>query len=189
MTPADKLLNHFDRIAGSEARFVPVSDEEADPAMYVAIYRGFPEPEALTGFTVGLSHFHPRGGGHKELTFSMRDTDDAWALACGFLAFQLRKRCPFECGDTLIFREPIASSSAMSAFVVVHPLHVSSRDMRVNLGVRQVELSQLVPLYEEERVWLCAGGELRVFLNAYPGSTLMNPRRKPFTPGAGRGDR
>jgi len=33
MTPADKLLDHFDRLAGSEPRFVPVSDEGTSPAM------------------------------------------------------------------------------------------------------------------------------------------------------------
>jgi hypothetical protein len=47
----------------------------------------------------------------------------------------------------------------MSAFVVVHPLHVSSQDTLVDLGVRQVELVQLVPLYEQERAWLNAGGQ------------------------------
>jgi hypothetical protein len=186
MTPADKLLNHFDRIAGSEPRFVRVSDEGASPALYVAIYRRFPEPEALTGFTVGLSHFHPPGGGHKELTISMRDTDERWALARGFVAFQLRERCSFACGSTINFREPIARSSSMSAFVVVHPRHVSARDSVVDLGVRQVELAQLVPLYERERVWLSAGGDLRALLEAYPGSELMNPRRNPFNaPGNG----
>src|SRR5262245_28171647 len=99
MTPADRLLDHFDRIACSEARFVSVSADGASPAMHVAIYRGFPEHEAVTGFTVGLSHFHPPGGGHKELTVSMHDSNDVWALACGFVAFQPRERCAFECGD------------------------------------------------------------------------------------------
>src|ERR671937_449206 len=154
MTPADKLLNHFDRLTGSEPRFVRVSDEGASPALFVAIYRGFPEPDALTGFTVGLSHFHPPGGAHKELTISMLDTDDRWALACGFVAFNLRERCPFVCGDTINFREPIAKTSPMSAFAIVHPLHISARDSVVDLGIKQVELVQLVPLYEQERAWL-----------------------------------
>src|SRR5690242_20282270 len=180
MTPADKLLNHFDRLTGSEPRFVRVSDEGVSPALYAAIYRGFPEPDALTGFTVGLSHFHPPGGAHKELTISMRDADDVWALACGFVAFQVREGCRFACGDTINFREPIAPSSRMSAFVVVHPRGIPSRDTVVDLGVRQVEIVQLVPLYEEERAWLSGGGDLQRFLNAYPGSALLNPRREPF---------
>src|SRR5262249_23719355 len=149
-----KLLDHFDRLAASEPRFIQVSDEGTRPAIYTAIYRDFPEPGAFTGFTVGLSHFHPPGGGHKELTISMRDTDDSWALACGFLAFQLRERCPFLCGETINFREQIAKSSTMSAFLVIHPRHIARPDTVVDLGVRRVELVELVPLYEEERAWL-----------------------------------
>jgi hypothetical protein len=182
MTPADKLLDHFDHVAGTEPRFAQVSDEGVRPAMHVAIYRGFPGPGALTGFTVGLSHFHPPGGAHKELTLSMLDTDDAWALACGFVAFQLRERCPFVVGDTINFRAQIAASSPMSAFAIIPPLHLSSQDSSVDLGVRQIELVQLVPLHDQERAWLSAGGDLRGFLDAFPAAALMNPRRKPFEP-------
>jgi hypothetical protein len=183
MTPADRLLDHYDRVAGGEPRFVRVSDEGVSPATHVAVYRDFPEPGALTGFTVGLSHFHPPGGAHRELTISMRDADDVWALACGSLAFRLRERCRFACGDTINFRERIAPASAMSAFVIVHPLWIASRDAVVDLGVRRVELVQLVPLYEQERAWLAAGGELQALLQAFPGSALMDPGREPFAPG------
>ncbi len=182
MTPADILLNHFDRIAGLTPRFVTVSDEGVKPAMDVAIYRGFPEPEAVTGFTVGLSHFHPPGGGHKELTISMRDADERWALACGYVAFRLREQCPFACGDAINFRAPIAQSSRMSAFVIVHPMHIPSREAVVDLGVRRVEIIQLVPLYDEERLWLKNGGDLQAFLHAYPDSGIMDPKREPFAP-------
>ena len=183
MTPADKLLDHFDRVTRGEPRFARVSDEGASPAMHVAVYRDFPEAGVLTGFTVGLSHFHPPGGAHKELTISMRDSDDVWALACGYLAFQLRERCRFGCGDTINFREQIAPASAMSAFVVVHPLWIPRRDTDVDLGVGRVEVVQLLPLYEQERAWLSAGGELRTLLQAYPSSALMDPGRKVFVPG------
>src|SRR5262249_35637865 len=120
---------------------------------------------------------------HKELTISMCDSDPAWAFACGYLAFQLRERCLFVCGDTINFRERISSSSPMSASVVVHPLHIASPDCSVDLGTRQGELAQLVPLHEQERVWLGGGGDLQVFLKAFPGSSLMNPKREPFVPG------
>ena len=182
MTPADKLLDHYDRVAGSEPRFVRTSDEGASPATHVAIYRDFPEPGAVTGFTVGLSLFHPPGGGHKELTISMRDDDAVWALACGYLAFRLRENCTFACGDTINFRERIAPASAMSAFVVVHPLWVPGRDAVVDVGVRRVEVVQLVPLYESERAWLAADGELRALLRAFPGIALMDPVRAAFAP-------
>jgi hypothetical protein len=183
MTPADKLLDHYDRVAVGKPHFVCVSDEGVCPAIHVAVYRDFPEPGALTGFTVGLSLFHPPGGAHKELTISMRDSNDVWALACGYLAYRLRERCPFVCGDTINFRDQIAPTSAMSGFVVVHPLWLHRRDTSVDLGIRQVEVVQLVPLYEEERVWLAAGGKLRALLQGYPRSALMDPGRKPFVPG------
>jgi hypothetical protein len=183
MSPADRLLDHYDRLAGGEPRFTRVSDEGISPALHVAIYPGFPEPCAVTGFTVGLSLFHPPGGGHKELTISMRDADDVWALACGYLAFQLRERCPFACGDAINFRERIAPLSAMSAFVAVHPQWLASQDAVVDVGVRRVEIVQLVPLYESERAWLAAGGELREFLQAVPSPALMDPRREVFVPG------
>lgn len=182
MTPADKLLDHYDRVAGGDPRFVRTSDEGASPATHVAIYRDFPEPGAVTGFTVGLSLFHPPGGGHKELTISMRDSDDVWALACGYLAFKLRENCPFVCGDTINFRERIAPSSAMLAFVVVHPQWILGRDTVVDTGVRPVEIVQLVPIYEAERSWLAAGGDLRRLLRAFPGSTLLEPGREVFAP-------
>jgi hypothetical protein len=111
----------------------------------------------------------------------MLDTDDTWSLACGYLAFRLRERCPFACGDTINFREQISKSSSMSAFVVVHPRHLSAADAVVDLGIRQVEIAQLVPLYEEERQWLSAGGDLTRFLEACPGTALLDPRRKPFS--------
>jgi hypothetical protein len=180
LKPADKLLNHLDRLAGTEARFVRVSDDGAEPGMFVAIYQGFPTPEALTGFTIGLSHFHPPQGAHKELTISMCAADDAWALACGYLAFQMRATCRFACGDTINFREPIAKSSAMSAFVVVHPLHITSQDCVVDLGVRRVEIVQLVPIYEQEHAWFGRGGDLKLFLQAFPDTALMDPRRNAF---------
>jgi hypothetical protein len=177
MNAAERLLNHYDRLAGAESTFVCVSSPEDSLGMYVAVYRGFPEPGAVTGFTVGLSHFHPPDGGHKELTLSMRDTDDAWALACGFVAYQLRERCPFVCGHTVNFRAQIAPTSDMSAFLVVHPLWIEARDAVVDLGVRRVEIAQLIPLYEQERARLNNGGEVQSFLQAYDSSTLLNPRR------------
>jgi hypothetical protein len=180
MTPADKLLDHYDCLAGGNPRFIPVSDEGFSPAMCVAIYRDFPEPGAITGFTVGLSHFLPRDGGHKELTVSMRDSDESWALACGYLAFRLREKCPFVCGDTINFCEEISPSSAMSAFVAVHPRWLSVQDAVVDLSVRRVEIVQLLPLYEKERTWLNDGWELQLLLRAYDPSELMNPGRKPF---------
>jgi len=150
--------------------------------MYVAIYRDVPEHGALTGFTVGLSHFHPPGGRHKQLFLCLRDTDEKWGLACGFLAFQLRERCPFACGDTINFRAQIAESSAMSAFLIIHPRHVSPPDTVVDLGIREVELVAFVPLYKEERAWLSGGGDVTKFSSDCPNLLAMDPKRKSLAP-------
>jgi Suppressor of fused protein (SUFU) len=182
VTPADKLLNHFDRLARTEPRFVQVSDQGAEPKFFVAIYPDYREPDVLTGFTVGLSHFHPPGGCHKELVISMRDKDDRWALACGFTAFQLREHFRFHCGETIDFRAQIATSSTMSAFAVVHPLFINAQDRTLDLGIRQVELVQLVPVYEEERKWVSATRDLQRFLSAFSTSEILDPVRKPFVP-------
>ena len=110
----------------------------------------------------------------------MRDSDDAWALACGFVAFHLRESSPFNCGDTVDFKERIAKSSAMSAFLVVHPLHIKSKDALVDLGVRKVEIVQLLPIYQGEMTWLRAEGNVKTFLEALPTAVGMDPQRKAF---------
>jgi hypothetical protein len=181
MTAGEQLLDHFDRIAGKQPVFRQVSDEGIVPSMHVAVYRGFPEPDSLTAFTIGLSLFHPPGGAHKELMISMRDSDDVWALACGYLAFQLREQCAFICGDTINFGDQIAPHSQMSAFVAVHPLHIAPEAAVVDTGTHRVENMQLVPLYEPERRLLAGGGDVDAFLNTLPRGAFMDPQRKPLT--------
>lgn len=177
---AEKLLNHFDRICGTEAKYLRISDEASKPAMDVVIYQGYPTPDAITGFTTGLSHFHPPGGAHKELTISMRSSDNGWAVTCGHLALELRESCTFTCGDRINLGEPIVKSSPMSSFVVVHPLHITPQDSFIDLGIRQIELIQLVPIYKEESLWLSSGGELKLLLEALSGDVSMDPQRKAF---------
>lgn len=180
---AERLLNHFDKLAGSEPEFVMVPEEGADPPMFLSIYRGYPTQDAITAFTVGLSHTHlPGSGGHKELVISVRDTDIAWAFACGCVALKLRDKCAFACGDAINFQAQIAESSEMSAFLVTHPRHIAPTDSAIDLGVRQVDLVELVPLYEEERAWLEAGGDVKRFLTECTNLISLDPKRKTIVP-------
>jgi hypothetical protein len=71
----------------------------------------------------------------------------------------------------------------MSAFVVVHPFYIASKDSVVDIGTGPVEIVQLVPVYESERAWLMAGGPTKTFLNAYHRSEFMDPKRMSFSPG------
>src|SRR5262249_34072469 len=98
------------------------------------------------------------------------------------LAFQLREQFRFVCGSTIDFHAQIAESSTMSAFLVIHPRHVSPREAVVDLGVHQVELVELVPLYEAERVWLNGGADVKMFLSDCPKSLAMDPKRDSLAP-------
>ncbi len=68
----------------------------------------------------------------------------------------------------------------MAAFVAVHPQWLSAEQAIINLGERQVEITQLIPIYKSEQHWLADQGDLQTLLAAYPKEELMNPRRKPF---------
>ena len=181
----ERLLFHYERITGSEAAFTRVSPTEARPGVFAAVHRGFPRKGAVTGFTVGLSHVHSpssEGHPHRELVIHMADDDPKWAFAAAFLAFQLQGRCGFDCGDTINFREQIAASSRMSAFLVVHPRLLGSADTEVDTGPRIVSIRQLLPLYEEERAWLMDTGTDAELLSRFSDDDLMNPRRLVFRP-------
>ncbi len=183
MDPAEKLLSHFERITGTEYIFAyKVSPDHTSPAIQVLLYAGFPEQGTITGFTFGLSHFHPDGGGHKELMISMRTADHAWALACGEIAYQLREECPFVCGDTINFREPISESSRMNGFFVTHPISVSSKNLVIDLGFRRIELVEVIPVYESERLWIRDGGSLDTLLESRTRREFLDPTRQPFIP-------
>lgn len=180
---ADILLGHYERITGSEAEFTEVSPPGSKPSLFAAIHRGFPKANRVTGFTVGLSNVHSpvsEGHPHRELVISMADNDSAWALAVAFTAYQLRGRCGFDAGDTINFKEEIAPSSRMTAFLVVRPMVLNAADAEVDLGVRTVGIRQLVPLYEQERAWLMSGGEEQSFLKHFSADDLLNPRRPAF---------
>ena len=180
---ADILLNHYERVTGSHAQFTEVSPRGSKPGVFAAIHRGFPRPNAITGFTAGLSHVHSpanEGHTHRELVIAMADDDPAWALAAAFVAYQLRGRCGFDHGDAINFREQIASKSRMAAFLVVRPILISPADAEIDLDVRTVALRQLIPLYESERTWLMSGGNDSIFLQRFSPDELMDARRLEF---------
>jgi len=104
--------------------------------------------------------------------------DVSWALACGFIADQLKERAPFNCGDTIDFHEAISASSEMNAFVVSHPLFLDAKDVMVDIGVRKVEIVQMVPIFERERLWLRQDGDIQQLLSRVTETELMNPLRE-----------
>ena len=184
-TAADRLLDHFERVAGSPGSLTRVSPPEASAQVFVSVHRGFPEPDSICGFTMGLSNVHsPTSDGppHRELFIAMTDTREDWAFAVAFLAHQLQGRCGFTTGDVINFREEIAESSRMTGFLVTPAALLGADDADVDQGFRQVAIRQLVPLYESERAWLLDGGDDSAFLGRFSPSQLMDPHRPVFQP-------
>jgi hypothetical protein len=180
-TPADLLEAHYRRITGRAGESYRVSEDDASPAVFATLYRGFPRAGASAGFTFGLSNSHSptnEGHPHRELVICMASENPSWVLAVGHLAVQLRGRCGFDCGDTINFRAEVARGSRMTAFVVMHPLALRTADAEVDIGIRRVSLRQLVPLYEEERAWLMAGGKEQLLMEQFTVDELMDPSRR-----------
>ena len=180
-TPAELLEAHYERVTGLEGESYRVSEDDVSPAVFATLYRGFPRAGASAGFTFGLFNSHSpanEGHPHRELVICMASDDPSWVLAVGYLAVQLRGRCGFDSGDTINFRAEVARGSRMSAFVVLHPLVLRPADAEVDIGIRRVSLRQLVPLYEEERAWLMAGGEEQLLMEQFTADDLMDPGRR-----------
>lgn len=180
MTPGDQLLDYYDELVGQPPRYTRVSEPDDPAGLFAVVYNDAPHAGASMGFTCGLSHVHQPDGSHKELLIAMQDVESSWALACAYLAYQLKERCSFQHGDVINFHATIAHSSGMSAFLVVHPLWLAKEACRVDLGVRTVELMQLVPLYDEERAGLLIDANVQRWIAAHPGHLLMNPNRPPL---------
>jgi hypothetical protein len=173
MSPVDPLLDHFDHIAKCDPQY-----RDAKPSISVAIYRGFPSQRTLTAFTIGLSKATRTDGDYQELTISMEDTDDIWALAIATIAENLGENTSLSCGDTINFQAQISKTSTMSAFVVGHPAHFREMDCTLAIGTKKITIVELVPIYKEERDWLMTDGTMRELLGDRPRELLMNPRRE-----------
>ena len=62
----------------------------------------------------------------------------------------LRGRCPFCIGNTINFRERIATESAMAAFFVFFPSVLDPEAATVNLPDRTIHIVGMYPIYEGE---------------------------------------
>ena len=170
-------------MAGGEAEHLRISPDEESHPMFAAVYRNVPRSGALTAFTFGLSHFHPPGIDapvHRELVLSVQSRDIAWAMAAGFIAYQLREKCAFECGDTINFVEKISKKSRMSAFLIHHAHFIAPEARLIHLGERDIEIVQITPIFDEERRWFLSGGSSADFFAHFSALDLMAPDRIPY---------
>jgi hypothetical protein len=93
-----------------EPRFLPIdSTHDGLKGVTVIAYDNLPDGLS-TALTYGLSLAdHPDWKhGRPELCISVRSSDDGWAWALGHLAERLRGSCPFSCGNTIGFGEPVS---------------------------------------------------------------------------------
>ena len=185
-SPIEQLLDNYDRITECDATFRGASGDDPSVKLNVATYSGFPSSGCSTSFTVGLFRLHD-GGAPKELTISMRGAEEVWELACGYAAKNFWRNCQFNHGDIIDFEDKISSQSEMSAFVVVTPINLSSDNHTLTIGSTEIRMMQVLPIYEQERVWLSSGGDVDQFLQSFEIEDLMNSSRPVFSPNEERG--
>jgi hypothetical protein len=159
----ERFLAHLDTLTGSiEPEFWRVSSTAPDLPSVTAIgYQDLPEPGMFLGLTYGLSAAaHTRWLRAKpELAICVRSDDPAWVLAVASLAEQLRGDCPFQYGDLLDFRGPIATDTAMDGFVVFSPAMVDPDDAEIEVGDDlPVCLVGVYPTYASERDFIRENG-------------------------------
>lgn len=155
--------------------------EANEPLLAVVVFRGVPQPGALTSFSYGLSLGNHREwvNSRPELVLSVDSTDMGWALAPGELVRRGRGRVAFSYGNILNFGEPIADDSAMRSFVVYACGSIDREDLMVELPEANVQLVQIYPIYESEAALVERLGPEK-FLGRL-GPDIYNAQRKPLT--------
>jgi hypothetical protein len=180
MNDREIYFSHLTSITGNpkpEVHRVGARDEPSDNVT-ILVYRDWPTVEMTSAFTFGLSHAtHPDWKhGRAELTISMESNNDSWPEAIGRMVSELRGRCPFTFGETINYGKPISTESAMSAFLVFAPIHLTKREAQVRLKEYNCIIKAVYPLFEEE-----LGLLERLGLEAFwkqPGWDITSPHRE-----------
>lgn len=123
------------------------------PAVFVLMFKNFPDSEYMTAYSYGLSASNGKDEGvaGRELVIQIKSNLDNWGHVLGFLISHLRGDCPFDVGQIIRFGQPIAEDSSMEHFLV----HDVDEDLGTstnfilskNYGVSLVQLS---PIYGNE---------------------------------------
>lgn len=180
-TPAEKYLDHLDRIFHVEPEFFKwESRTEGMPAVTSIIYKDVPEKGMITGVTYGLSlGNHPDWkSGRPELIITVDSEDVSWAQVAGYLANMWRGDCPFSYSNTINFREKISDDSDMDAFLVFAPAILEREDF-VDIDIGQdykINIAGLYPIYASEMDYIDKYG-LEKFWK-HPNHELYNVNRK-----------
>lgn len=182
MNNAELFIQHLDRVTGrAEDAIRPVKLTDADlPDVVVFVYKNWPEDGFITGFTFGLSAAnHPDWKyGKPELMISVESNDEAWAIAIGYLAKQLRGKCPFCYGNTINFHEKISAESDLDAFLIFAPPFLTKEQMSVKLADFTCDIAGMYPMFSSE-MSLCHELGLERFWDL-PDWDPLNVHRKPL---------
>lgn len=155
VSPAERYLEHLNRIFKTEPEFLR-NDSLIDgiPGVTTIIYRNALEEGLITGCTYGLSLVaHPAWKfGRAELCITVESEEEAWPDVAGYVANQLRGKCPFSYGETINFGELISEDSDMDNFFVFAPAALEKTEyLNIDIGLDYtITISGLYPIYSDE---------------------------------------
>lgn len=153
MAVVEEYLDWLTRIAGDDGRIYDIGGQGSDPPIFVVIFDGLPEAGHKTAYSFGLSSISHREWRYSrpELVISVKSRDNSWGLAMGEVIRQMRHTHLFEYGSTIGFGDRISDESEMSAFLVFANSMYDKGDEMSMFSDRTISLSQLYPIYAEER--------------------------------------
>jgi len=154
MNNAELFLQHLDRVTGRQEDVIRQveSTDPTLPAVFLFVYRDWPMEGFVTGFTFGLSAAkHPDWKlGRPELMIAVETSDEAWALAIGYIAERLRGKCPFCYGNTINFHAKISESADLDAFLIFAPPFLKKDQMAVRLNDYICNIAGMYPMFTSE---------------------------------------
>lgn len=183
MTSTEKYLAHLERVFEQEPEFLKEESlQEGMPGVSSLVFNHHPESEMMTTVTYGLSlGEHPDWKfGRPELLLCVDSREKAWTQIAGYVANQLRGKCPFTYGLTINFRNQIAPDSDMDAFLIFAPAILNKADyLRIDIGLPYaISIAGLYPIYSSEISFINTKGLERFW--KHPAFDLFNVNRKPI---------
>lgn len=118
-----------------------------------------------TFFSYGLSLAnHPEWVNSKpEMIVSVESTDTSWGIVAGKIIAKARNEYLFEYGDLFHWNEPISKDSKMSSFFIFANSVIPEKSASLAIKGRKIHLSQMYPIYEEEKEIIYKLGPVKFF--------------------------
>lgn len=155
MTPAERYLQHLDKIFQREPEFYKnESLLEGVNNVTSIIYRDFPTIGYVTAVTYGLSLVeHEEWKNNRvELCICVKSDSIDWGIVIGYIANHLRGKFPFTYGSTINFGEKVHEESEMDAFLIFTPT-IFEREEYMDIDIDldyTINLASLYPIYKSE---------------------------------------